>query len=377
MKNVENILCDLIRIKTDNTVKSNDEFVNYICNFLSREKVLFKKVPNPNKNFNNILAGINVKELKNIDTGLVLSGHMDTVSANPLDWKTDPFKASVIDGKIYGRGSVDMKHFIAVIFSLISEIKKTKIPVFFAFSSDEETDVRGVRSLISFMKEQNIYPKYALIGEATHFDLCVASRGYIGYKTIIKGVSAHSGNPSLGTNATYIGAKIISKVEKLNEEYMPKGTSLNVGVAQGEIGRNSVPSEFFIDWEIRYTQEKDKIQIVCEMKKLYEQLKNDYKNAYISVTTTEELPSFGKRENSSIIKIAQNILGTKILTLPYATEAGFYQELGMETLICGAGDEKLAHTACEHISIIDLKKYQKFLQDFIVLIQKKLKTSSV
>ena len=254
MKNVENILCDLIRIRTDNTVKSNDEFVNYICDFLSHENVLFKKVPNPDKNFNNILAGINVKELKNIDTGLVLSGHMDTVSANLSDWKTDPFKASIIDDKIYGRGSVDMKHFIAVVLSLIPEIKKARIPVFLFFSSDEETNVQGVRSLISFMKEQNIYPKYALIGEATHFDLCVASRGYIGYKTLIKGVAAHSGDPSLGTNAAYIGAKIISKIEKLNEEYTPKGTSLNVGLAQGGIGRNSVPSEFFIDWEIRYAQ---------------------------------------------------------------------------------------------------------------------------
>ena len=370
MKNVENILCDLIRIRTDNTVKSNKKFVNYICDFLSHENVLFKKVPNPDKNFNNILAGINVKELKNIDTGLVLSGHMDTVSVNPLDWKTDPFKASIIDDKIHGRGSVDMKHFISVVLSLIPEIKKARIPVFLLFSSDEEINVQGVRSLISFMKEQNIYPKYALIGEATHFDLCVASRGYIGYRTMIKGVSVHSGNPSLGTNAAYIGAKIISKIEKLNEEYMSKGTSLNVGVAQGGIGRNSVPSEFFIDWEIRYAQEKDKIQIVCEMEKLYEQLKNDYKNADISVKTTEELPSFEKKENNSIIKITQNILNTKKLSLPYATEAGFYQELGMETLICGAGDEKLAHSAYEHISIADLKKYQEFLQDFIVAIQK-------
>ena len=365
MKNVEDILCDLIRIKTDNTVKSNDEFVNYICNFLSQEKVLFKKVPNPDKNFNNILVGINVKELKNIDTGLILSGHMDTISANPSDWKTNPFKASVIDDKIYGRGAVDMKHFISVALSLIPEIKKIKIPVFFAFSSDEETNVQGVRSLISFMKEQNIYPKYALIGEATHFDLCISSRGYIGYKTMIKGVSAHSGDPSLGTNAAYIGAKIISKIEKLNEEYTPKGTSLNVGVGQGGIGRNSVPSEFFIDWEIRYAQEKDKIQIVRKMEKLYEQLKNNYKNSDISVETTEELPSFEKKENNSIIKITQNILNTKKLSLPYATEAGFYQKLGMETLICGAGDEKLAHTAYEHISIADLKKSQEFLRDFI------------
>ena len=357
MKNVEDILCDLIRIRTDNSVKSNDDFVNYICDFLLQEGVRYKKISNTNENFNNILAGINIEEFKNIGTGLILSGHMDTVSANFSDW--------------------DMKYFIAVVLSLIPEIKKANIPVFFAFSCDEETDVQGVRALTSFLKVRNIHPKYALIGEATHFDLCVSSRGYVGYTTIVKGVSAHSGDPSLGTNAAYIAAKIISKIEKLNEQYVSQGTSLNVGVIQGGVGRNSVPSEVSIDWEIRYDQEEDKIQIIQEMEKLYDQLKKDYKNAHILVKTKEELPSFERTESSNIVKVAQNILNTQILTLPYATEAGFYQELGLETLVCGAGDEKLAHSSSEHISISDLKKYRNFLMDFILFIRENLETHQI
>lgn len=377
MKNVEEILCDLIRIRTDNSVKSNNDFVNYVCDFLLQEGVRYKKISNTNENFNNILAGINIEEFKNIGTGLILSGHMDTVSANFSDWDTNPFEGTIINDNIYGRGTMDMKYFIAVVLSLIPEIKKANIPVFFAFSCDEETDVQGVRALTSFLKVRNIHPKYALIGEATHFDLCVSSRGYIGYTTIVKGVSAHSGDPSLGTNAAYIAAKIISKIEKLNEQYISQGTSLNVGVIQGGVGRNSVPSEVSIDWEIRYDQEEDKIQIIHEMEILYEQLRKDYKNAHILIKTKEELPSFERAENSNIIKLAQNILNTQILTLPYATEAGFYQELGLETLVCGAGDEKLAHSSSEHISISDLKKYRNFLMDFILSIRENLETHQI
>ena len=374
MKNVEDILGDLIRIRTDNTVQNNDEFVNYVSDFLSREGVHFKKIPNGTEGFNSILAGVNIEEFKNINTGLLLSGHMDTVSANFSDWDTNPFEPAVINGNIYGRGTMDMKYFIAVILSLIPEMKKVDFPIFFALSCDEETDVLGVRSLTSFLKVRNICPKYAVVGEATHFDLCVASRGYIGYTTVIKGVSAHSGSPALGTNAIYIAAKIISKIEQLNQKHMSAGTSLNVGVVHGGVGRNSVPSEVSVDWEIRYNQEEVKNQIITEMENFYAVLQGEYNNAHILVKTREELPSFEKKDDSRIVKIAGDILNTKTFVLPYATEAGFYQGLGMETLICGAGNEKLAHSSSEHISISDLREYQRFLTEFITSVQQDLET---
>ena len=119
MKNVEEILCDLIRIRTDNSVKSNDDFVNYVCDFLLQEGVRYKKISNTNENFNNILAGINIEEFKNIGTGLILSGHMDTVSANFADWDTNPFEGTIINDNIYGRGAMDMKYFIAVVLSMM------------------------------------------------------------------------------------------------------------------------------------------------------------------------------------------------------------------------------------------------------------------
>ncbi len=365
MLTIESILKNLIKIRTDDKTKSNSECVDYICSVLERYGVCYEIVPVPNTPLYNIVAGINVTALKDINSGIVLSGHMDTVAADPTKWTSNPFQAFEKDGLIYGRGTVDMKQFIAITLALIPEIQKTNKPVLLVFSCDEETDVMGIREISAFLKERNIIPQYALIGEPTGFDLCVANRGYAGYTTRIDGVSCHSGTPNLGTNALYIAAKIASKIEELNRVYMPKGATLNVGMLSGGQCRNAVAGHAMIDWEIRYEQEYVFVEIQKQAEQMYVELKQMYPNAQITTSETENLPSFEKNKTATITRIAQNILGSKTLTLPYATEAGFFQKMGIETLVCGAGDEKLAHTDIEHIAIADLNKYAAFLIAFL------------
>lgn len=372
MNNISNILCDLIRIQTDDKTKSNKLFVDYICKILSEHNIMFERILNHSGIQESIIAGMNVPALENINTGLVLSGHMDTVAANPADWACNPFQGQLINNEIYGRGTVDMKYFIAVVLSLLPELKSADFPIFLAFSCDEETDVTGVQTLTTFLQERHIHPQYALIGEPTHFDLCVSNRGYIGYQTVVKGISAHSGSPELGVNAAYIAAQIVSKIEELNNRYTPRGTTLNVGVLHGGEGRNSIPSRLSIDWEIRYVRETDKNEILSEIQTLKTHLLEHYTGADISSLTTEYLPPFERRDNGVLIDTVQHILGTNTFDLPYATEAGFFQSIGIETLICGAGNEQLAHCANERIHVNDLTRYQQFLIDFIHEIKPKL-----
>ncbi len=251
MKSIPEILCDLIQIRTDPTVQDNSSIVNYITNYLRENGIIFKLIPNSDRKMN-IFAGINVGGLHDISGDIVLSGHMDTVGATPADWGTDPFQGTIRNGQVYGRGAMDMKQFIAVVLGLLPELKQISIPIFFAFTCDEETTVYGAEQITRFLAENRIKPDYALIGEATDFKLCVGNRGYAGYQTCIKGVTGHAGNPSLGTNAAYISAKIISKIEALNAAYMSQGTTLNVGIINGGIGRNSIPDYATIDCEVRY-----------------------------------------------------------------------------------------------------------------------------
>ena len=365
MYNPKYILADLIAFKTDATVLSNKDMIDYICRFFDNRNILYKRILNDESHLENLVAGINVNDWHHINTGLVLSGHMDTVSANLKKWQTNPYQAVYRDNCLYGRGTVDMKYFIAVVLSILDELKHLQMPVFLVFTCDEETAAYGIQHILSFFKENNIQPQYALVGEPTHFELGYTHRGYLGYTTNIKGISAHASMPRLGVNAIYIASQISSYIESLNHIYEPQGTTLNVGTIQGGVGRNSIPNEAFIEWEIRSFEKKHQEHILEEINQFHQNLLSTYKGAEIVLKKDEVFPLYQLSQNSTIFKLGKDILKTNGLNLPYTTEAGFLQEYGIETLICGAGDEKLAHTSCEYIQIEDLYKYRNFLISFI------------
>lgn len=183
-------------------------------------------------------------------------------------------------------------------------------------------------------------------------------------------MSTHSSRPDLGVNAIYAAAKFALKLEELNGMYSLQGTTLNVGVINGGIGRNSVPGETVLDWEIRFLEERHQAEIFQKIEEFQKELSQGVNGLYIYTEAKEVLPAFERHDNSKIVDAASRVLGTEVLTLPIATEAGFLQKLGIETLICGAGDEKLAHSSSEHIKISDLAKYRDFLVRFVREIQK-------
>ena len=155
MKSVQDILCDLIQIRTDSSQESNASFVDYLTHVFKQNNIVFEKISNPGGKLVNILAGINVSKLQDIQGGIVLSGHMDTVKVDFEAWKTNPFQPVIQSGKVYGCGSTDMKQFIAVCLYLLPQLKKINIPIFLAFSCDEETNVLGIQKIIQFLSKNN------------------------------------------------------------------------------------------------------------------------------------------------------------------------------------------------------------------------------
>ena len=366
MESYDTILCDLIRIRTDTeSDPKTDPLVDYITDILQKNNIVFTSIPTPNNLKKNILACINVNSLHDINDGIILSGHMDTVGASLSEWKSDPFIPERKGNDIYGRGTVDMKQFIAIVLALLPQLKQFQIPIFFSFTCDEETDDLGIQQIIKYFKEHNIQPRYALVGEATNFNLYVGHRGYIGFQTIIDGVSGHAGSPERGTNAVYIGAKFISKIESLNQIYASQGTTLNVGIASGGIERNSIPARSIIDWELRCCCQDHQTAIIDEINRFIEELRSQYPNGKITIEKKETLYVFEEKSDSPLTAKAEQILGTKRMHCSFASEAGFFQTQGIDTLICGPGFPELAHSSSEHISIQDLDKYAKFLIDLI------------
>lgn len=365
MKTAKEYLADLIAIRTDGSRDGVMRCVDYISEVLLAHNVCFERVKHALNGKESLIAVVNAPELKDIFGGLVFSGHIDTVSANEAEWNVSPFELTDIAGKLYGRGTVDMKYFAAVLLSKLEMFKSASFPVFLVFTSDEETDVCGAREVVSFLRERRIFPKYALIGEPTDFKLCVANKGYAGYRTIVKGVAGHSSAPDLGVNALYVAAKIIQEIERLNAVYMPFGTTLNVGVIKGGKERNSIADEAVIDWEIRYICEEHKEAILQAFSSFEANLLGAYQGARVECLQQETLPAFVEQEGGRLTEKVCGLLHTERLALKYATEAGFFQKAGMETLVCGAGDEKLAHTSGEYILAEDLERYCRFLEEFV------------
>ena len=365
MNKVEKILEELVFLRTDKEYGSNVACVDYICNILHDNQIVFERLANTNGKIENVIAGINVATLKDIAGGLLLSGHIDTVGVNEQDWDFNPFKLTYQSGKLYGRGTADMKYFVATVLSLLPQLKAVSYPIILCFSGDEETEVLGVRQIIKFMRDRNIHPQYALVGEPTHFDVCTAHNGYCGFTTTIKGKGCHSSRPDLGSNAIYAATKIIAEIEKLNSQYQPFGTTLNVGKIKGGIGRNSVAEECSFDWDIRYVSQKHRLEILQKIEEFCGALKKQNEVLKIVVETAEELPAFEKVSDSSFENKLISFSGGKDIRLPFATEAGFFQQYGIETLICGAPRTEILHTANEYIAADDLLKYSDFLIRFI------------
>ncbi len=356
----KNILCDLINFKTDIETISHTECCHYVCDLLAKNGFIFKLVYDGVQN--HIIAISNKYKLENINNGLVLFGHLDVVKADETKWNTPPFSATIKDDKVYGRGTVDMKSFSACVLNLLPEIYTLNYPVILVFTFDEETLSNGIPMIQEFFKNNNILPNACIVGEPTNFNICVGTKGCKRFETIITGKSAHSSAPELGVNAIYIASHLVNFLEKEVEILKENKSTLSVGEINGGTQANIVADKAVINWLARVFDKKIletmNSHILNEALKLQEK----YPGSTIITEEKEELVPF-YNENKVFANFVKSIVKTDFITLPYSTEAGYMQDLGIETIVFGCGDQKLAHTDNEFITITDLKKYNNILKE--------------
>ncbi|MBO7333190.1 MAG: M20/M25/M40 family metallo-hydrolase [Alphaproteobacteria bacterium] len=340
-----------------------DLCIDYIACILKENGFKVKTFSVSDGKNKSLFAGIGTSDLKNINDGLLLSGHIDTVVSNPNEWHSDPLKLTSKNGRLYGRGVVDMKFFTACFLSLLP-IKVSK-PIFFCLTHDEETGATGIRTICDFMRENSIYPKYALVGEPTDFMLCTATKGYLGLDTTFVGKACHSSEPNNGINTLSISSHFISHLEKMNDLYMPKGLTLNAGILSGGIARNCVPEMAILNWEIRFDKKSVFDEFYQKFLTFEKKLQSRYPSSQIRTTPVFSFDCFEYREQSILRETAKKILNTSFCQKPYATEAGHIQNLGMDVLVCGAGEGNQMHVPNESIQKEDLIRYQTFLKELI------------
>ncbi len=373
----------LVRMNTV-SAKSNLELIDFARDELSKLGVRCRLTHNANKTKANLFATLGAGK----PAGVILSGHTDTVPWDGQDWTIDPLSAMVQDWpngeelhaepRLYGRGSADMKSFIAVALANAHHFVDSKAPfaVHFAFSYDEEVGCFGVRELIADLKAQGIKPLACIIGEPTMMVPATAHKGVYRYRCCVRGKEAHSSLTSQSVNAVEMAARLVGKVrdmadtfERTEKRYdgfdVPYSTA-SVGQFHGGIADNVVPRDAEFRYEFRNLPTTDALEMQKEVEAYARAaepaMKKVAPEAGFQFETICEVPSFLGHPKDPVTLLAQRLAGEERTTLvAFGTEAGLFKNAGIPTVVCGPGSIGQAHQPDEYVTLDQLARCEAFM----------------
>jgi acetylornithine deacetylase len=301
--------------------------------------------------------------------GIMLSGHTDVVPAEGQAWTRDPFALALRDGKAYGRGTADMKGFLAACLSLVDRAvrRKLTIPLNLSFSHDEEVGCVGVRSLIDRLASAPQRPRFCLIGEPTELHIATGHKGKLAARATFIGVEGHSALAPLALNAIHLACDFIVRLRERQAELVAKGardpaydipyTTLHTGLIGGGTALNIVPGRCTVDFEIRNIAADDP-------GKLLEQIAEDaaaicavegehFPQARIQIDIVNAYPGLATSEEAAVVAFLRKLVDDPAtLKIAFGTEGGLFADrLGIATAICGPGSMAQGHKPDEYISI--------------------------
>lgn len=332
----------------------------------------------------NLFVTVAAGEHADISTGgLVLSGHTDVVPVDGQQWTSDPFNATIRGSRLYGRGSCDMKGFIACALNLLpaavklSKAGKLHRPIHLALSFDEEVGCLGAPLILADLANRGIKPDYCIVGEPTNMTMVVAHKGIAVYRCRVHGKSAHSSLTNQGVNSISYASRLIGFVDDLAEKLSHRDDSdalfdvpystLSVGTIQGGTATNIVPNlcEFTFDYRNlpHMTQEDILLPIQGKVAELNAQMQLRAPETGIELLQEESVPAMTDSTNDELQQlIAALVEDSKRHKVAYATEGGQFTNAGIPTIICGPGSIEQAHKADEYVELAELERCDGFLQ---------------
>ena len=311
--------------------------------------------------------------------GLVLSGHTDVVPVDGQDWATDPFKATIADGKLYGRGSADMKSYIAA--ALVNAPKflalNADAPLHLALSYDEEVGCIGVRGLIKDLQDIGLKTAGCIVGEPTLMQPIIAHKGTHRFRCCVTGREAHSSYTTHGVNAIDYAARIVvyirqmadrlAQLETRDYAFTVPFTTMQTGLIRGGIAVNIVPKTCEFVFEARTLPGASEQKLFQEVQDyaatLLPEMQRVEPNARIEFEMLNTAPGMNMQESDEIVKLAEALSRNKPNgAVSYGTEGGLFQKAGIPTVICGPGDIDQAHRPNEFVSLEQLAQCEAFMQ---------------
>ena len=355
---------------------SNLELIEFIQSYLSSYDIDSTLIHDESGKKANLYATIGRTDIG----GVMLSGHTDVVPVAGQDWDTDPFSLTESSDKLYGRGSADMKGFIALVLSRVPEMVSSELtkPIHLAFSYDEEIGCVGVQRMLDLLEHQPIKPSCCIIGEPTGMEVVIGHKGKHATRVKVRGHACHSGQSPLGVNAIDFASELIVYIRKLAHEKAQNGpfdkdyevpyTTLHTGVVGGGTALNIVPNLCQFDFEIRHLYEEDPQHLLDQIENFArDHLENEMhlidSDTGFDFETLATYPGLLTDPGIEFVTYVKGLLDNNAHSkVIFGSEGGLFQKrLGIPTLVCGPGNIDQAHKANEYISLDQLQKGGNFL----------------
>lgn len=345
--------------------ESNLSILNWIEEYLKSFSVDYKLVPNDTGD----KAALHCRFGPAVDGGVILSGHMDVVPTVGQPWDTDPFVLTDKGDKLYGRGSCDMKGFIACCLAAVPDLLAAELqrPIYFAFSYDEEVGCQsGIALATDIMEYYSERPAYAIIGEPSMLQPIVGQKGINVYKTTFHGSQGHSSRVREEVSAVHEAARFTVWLEnymgeliragRTDDRFHPNHTSIHVGVVHGGSAFNIIANECYIDWDYRNIPSDKAEDIFAAAEAYCGEREEALRPKFPGFRITHEphhppVVALDTPDDAAVVDLVRELTGKhELSTVSYAAEAGQFSQVGFEAVICGPGSIAQAHRANEFVS---------------------------
>lgn len=363
------ILRSLVGFDTESS-RSNRALIDYVADLCRKAHVPFEIAPNANGSKAALVATIGPM----VDGGVVLSGHTDCVPVTGQSWTSDPFTLREADGRLYGRGTCDMKGFDALALAMIPEFKAAALtrPIHIMLSYDEEVTCLGPMDFIARFGRSLPTPGAVIVGEPTEFSVADAHKSVCTYRTVVHGVEAHSARPALGADAIGTACDLVVAIGRIGADlerdadttgrFDPPWSTVHVGIIEGGTARNILARRCTFLWEYRGLPEAP-LDVALRRFDTYvaeaglPRLNRYTDKGRIETDVEIEVPGLHVEVGSEAERLAQRITrSNRTVAVPFATEGGRFQGAGISTVVCGPGSIAQAHQPDEFIAVSELER---------------------
>ena len=370
------ILARLVRFESLSG-ESNLDLIRYVSDYLEDHGVTPMISTDETGQKANLFATIG----PDVDGGVLFNGHSDVVPARGQDWSRDPFILHEEDGRLYGRGSVDMKGFLACMLAMVPAFKAANLeyPIQISICYDEEIGGFGAPILARDIIKRAPKPAVAIVGEPTTMLLVSGHKGGYEMHTEFTGHSVHASDPRKGVNAIEFASRYINKIieiadrcqisPELGSPFEPPYTTFNVGRIEGGVARNVTANNCALDWEMRPIPGEDGRAILAELQyfcdsELLPLMRTVFEDAEIRTTIEADVPGLRTEESSSAVQFIRQVTGLNSSeVVSFGTDAGHFDRVGISTVVFGPGSIAQAHMADEFIAVSEITNCLEFMHN--------------